>query len=1097
MNENVKKLNKILNKIRFKLITQDFIKSTLIFFCIILFCLGLIQTLFFAFPWIILPLLWDLCLIILLFGIVAIFLSKFVFFKPDLLKVAKIAEKKANLIRPWPSLAFEIYCKDNFGSAELKDLLYQNAINCLQGIKLDFTNIFSRKIVLCFILTLIFFLCSAILFKPQCAKYWNIALYLQSPLKAEIIPGNITIPEGKNCVIMLKPQKKIFPSCRLILYNNLGFLEKRVMLIQDSMGFFSYHLDSLHSSIEYSFSLGNISFPKYKINVVCKPILSSLKIKLYPPSYTGIAASELLEGQGNFAAYAGTKAKIYIAASNSLKEAFFVSSNKDTMPLILDNNLAYLEKTISNSQSYSFILTDTFLQKNDSLAKYFIDIIPDEVPSCIIIKPQKNKDCTPEMKDTIVVEAFDDFGISSLSVITRKNNDSEIVYITKKTDKKEKIKFVTYEFPLDLTKFKMYPGDTLFYRVVVCDNKEYGKPQCSTSDIFYFRMPTFDEIHKSVEREHEYAEKILSQASKQSKDIKKAIEKMANSYKDKKALEWEQKKELQNIKEELMAQADSLSKAMDAFKESVEKLKQNESASTELLNKMEMVKKALEEIIKTYGDSILFTKENAEDISINDFKKNIEDLKNILPEMSQRLDATLNLLKMLKRDLELNKLGQKAERLAKEQQENYKKYPSSECFNNQMNICNKIDSLLNEINQKSVLQSDSSLFSKEDLPSLNSLCPLQKNITNQLTQKMMPQKQDMAKMEDYLMELSSDIFNLQSCSMAKKLEKDKQILLDMAKDGLNSAFWQQSIEEKAKASYISKGDIGNEQQALLNSLLQSQDKINNLSVISPSALISIKRKYDNIKQTINQNLLELASQESQAALKSTVPLINELTKTILDAINELNNQQGMTSSGLMSGIKKLSSKQAMVNAATQELLKALLTQKESQNDASGSKYGKQKEGQNVDRAKKEAQSAQKAIADELEKLSQRYGKESKSSLEKKAKELEEEAKRLVKMFENPSEELKEKQERFLSQLLETTLSVQKKEDEKEERISESAKNIFSKQQKKILEKENFYGPDTYYKIRIKAFSGNYPEGYLSSIKMYFDSLSILYLKEKK
>jgi uncharacterized protein YukE len=199
--------------------------------------------------------------------------------------------------------------------------------------------------------------------------------------------------------------------------------------------------------------------------------------------------------------------------------------------------------------------------------------------------------------------------------------------------------------------------------------------------------------------------------------------------------------------------------------------------------------------------------------------------------------------------------------------------------------------------------------------------------------------------------------------------------------------------------------------------------------------------------------------------------------------------------GMMSGLRRLSSKQAMLNAATGGLLRSLLGQDglSGGSEGKGRRDGGKEGGQG--RAREEARAAQKAIANELKRLADKYGKEAGASLDKKARELEDEARRLSNMFDNPSQELRDRQDRFLSRLLETSLSQHKQDEGREERVSQSAKNIFPSQKQDAPAAASF-DFDTYYRLRQRAFSGNFPESYRFSLKNYFDSLGVLFLKEK-
>jgi hypothetical protein len=80
-------------------------------------------------------------------------------------------------------------------------------------------------------------------------------------------------------------------------------------------------------------------------------------------------------------------------------------------------------------------------------------------------------------------------------------------------------------------------------------------------------------------------------------------------------------------------------------------------------------------------------------------------------------------------------------------------------------------------------------------------------------------------------------------------------------------------------------------------------------------------------------------------------------------------------------------------------------------------------------------------------------------------------------------------------MLQASLSMHKQDEGKEERKSQSAKNVFPLDAGKT-DGAAFNDRDAFFRLRQKAFSGNFPEAYRYAVKNYFDSLGVLFLKEK-
>ena len=190
----------------------------------------------------------------------------------------------------------------------------------------------------------------------------------------------------------------------------------------------------------------------------------------------------------------------------------------------------------------------------------------------------------------------------------------------------------------------------------------------------------------------------------------------------------------------------------------------------------------------------------------------------------------------------------------------------------------------------------------------------------------------------------------------------------------------------------------------------------------------------------------------------------------------------------MPGLRKISGKQAAINSATQTMLQQML----SENFGKNGKTPGKKTGNSL---RKEAQTAQLELAEQLRQLEKQYGNNAGESLKNRVKELEKEAERLAKMLKNPQPGISDHQERFLVRLLQTTLSINKQGKGKNKRKSTASSIIFSQPQKLTSEKV-FKDSDSFFRIRSNALSGNYPESYRLHIQEYFDSLGVLFLKEQ-
>ena len=1095
------------------------------FASLVLLALSLVQICFAMFPWVGLPLIWDCCVGSFFIGVGVIVIDALALRRPSLNDAALMIEQRGSLGHPWLSLSLELaHDAGKTGSTQsgLGSLVFERAHQSLGACPASVSfGVSLTKAALC-ITSACIFCVTLFALEPSCIGYWKLPGSFFRPVKAAVSPGTVLVPSGAACTLSCVVPSVSFPSCRLTVSSADGRTETSHIIsaaARGASGAFSFVLGPVTATEVYQFTIGNTVLPPDTIRVAPRPFVSGLTVRLVPPAYTGLLPSALAEGQGNFAAYPGTRAQIQISSPFALSSARFIVSGRDTAAMTVSSsarNEAACEFVVTTRKTYTFALKDTFGQTSDSAPVFSMEIIPDLAPSVSFVKPGVSRACTPAMAETLAVEASDDIGLRVVSVLMRKNRDTSFVYFTQNaaaatagTDGMNAQggaqKSILVFLACDLRRFSLYPGDTLFYWATACDNRTFGPPQCASTDTFFFRVPGFEEIHEQIAHEQDATETAVRAARKKQDDLENTAASLMKSSRNKQSLSWEQAQIAKDLKEAVKAQADSLQKAVESFRDAVDKIKQEQSMPPELLAKMDQVQKELENLRKQFGDSLLFKMpDKADNLSLNDLRESLEKFKTMLPDLSQRLDNTLKFLAMLKRDQALAKLSAEAQRLAQAQQEiASSKENSDQSLSKQEGQCSGIDSLMADIDKAAGAKGDSSLFSKNDVPSLSQIRPLQNALRSDLGRKTMPQQSAMNRMAGSLSSLSQDFQNLQSNALAKKLEQDRATLLSMAHDALSLSTWQRDLHDYAVSPSSDPGEAAAAQQTLKQSLLQSSDKMNRLAVVPPSAVMSIKRGYDNAGSSIDRSIAFLGQRYGSFVSEEPQGALDILAKTVFDAIADLDNQSQASGSGaagmMMQSLRRLSGKQAMLNAMTGEMLRRMLGQNGSEGEQEG---GGQKKGQQGnggagspdEKARREAQASQQAIADELNRLADKYGKEAGASLDKRTRELEEEARRLAQQFQNPSLDLRDRQDRFLSRMLETTLSQHRQDEGKEDRVSQSAKTIFGPPPVSSNAAAS-YGADSFYRLRQRAFTGNFPESYRFSVKNYFDSLGVLFLKQ--
>jgi hypothetical protein len=900
-------------------------------------------------------------------------------------------------------------------------------------------------------------------------------------------PGTITVPKGKNVVLSMECNNLAASSCWLLTKDVSSGKSDRKLIYKNSSNLFSDTLANVTKSIQYQFITANRKINVDSIIVVQPPVIQSIALKIINPGYMNRIDTITISGNGNASVYRGSTIEIEIESS-FLKSAWIVL-NKDTISMMTKKRKAFVSFNASSKSKmqYSLLLNDTLGQKNENRIQYEIAILPDEAPVVQITEPAFNKNLTPEMSERITFEAVDDFGISDAD-LNYFNSSDRVNVQTIKLSPKKSIEKIQKEYVWDLSKTGLYPGDTLFYFVKVLDNYPYKPSHSASSDTFFFRIPSFEEISKSIYEKEKHAEQLLKQAIDKTREIHKTADKIQSDSKSNSVNpSWEQIQLLDEMNAQAGEQRDSLQKAIDELNQSAGELRKQGELGKELADKMEMIKKMIEKLASKYGDSLFTNVDENQKITAKQLQEAVEKAKQLLPDLEDALDNTLKYLEAMQRDRELAVLSMKAENLAR-QQVALNERETAESGVQQDQVLKESEELNSDIRKALDQNSNDNIDTL-----LKRIDSLGNEIKARKKNSSSADKKESTAMSQSLMSLADELREMMSDAQMIKSEKELKKVLGIAGMLLNVNDW---IEELG-VNRFDDITVGKHLQVFSDALRKVRSEIDSLEIIPPEMLSYMTKHVTatlNELQTIISEFDSFQVKRLHNISSSLLVLANELMSFTSQASEQQNNGNGRGGGGMMSKMRKLSQRQSGVNAATSAMLRAIMESKQGMQPGSN---GMSSEGdkQRFDAARKAAMERQKEVADELAELQKEYANDNANAqIVKRLEELKKEAQRLTDMFSVPSPMLEEKQNEFLNRMLQSALSVNRQDEENEERKSESAKAIFSEQRDNRLQVPST--PDAFYLMKRKALQGNFPEMYRSAINAYLDSLGVIYLKDK-
>jgi hypothetical protein len=339
-------------------------------------------------------------------------------------------------------------------------------------------------------------------------------------------PGNTEVLRGQNVPITVYVRGKA-PEIITFASRQSGQVEFDNQLINiNTGGAFTTEILKIKSTTEYyAFTNGSES-DRYVITVLDCPLIRKLQLTIKPPGYTRLPPRILDEANGDIAAYAGSKASIFLTASKNLSGAEICFRDSARLVLAAENERATGTFEVRTNTSYHILLRDRDSLSNIDPVEYSIRIIADEYPSVEILSPGKNIDITEEKKLDLYIRLKDDFGFSELRLAYRlahskyEKPSDEFTYTTIPLADKNQNAVDTW-FHWDLSPLHLVPEDAVAYYVEVFDNDNISGPKSSRSSIFFLRLPSLEEVFADVSDVHDQSLQSMEYLALETSQLKR------------------------------------------------------------------------------------------------------------------------------------------------------------------------------------------------------------------------------------------------------------------------------------------------------------------------------------------------------------------------------------------------------------------------------------------------------------------------------------------------------------------------------------------------------------------------------------------------
>ena len=735
--------------------------------------------------------------------------------------------------------------------------------------------------------------------------------YLQIPTYTfNVSPGDTTLLKGTPLYIKAAYSGPPLTGCRLIRQSGT---DTQQIVLQKQDSFFRVELNDIRSDFTYRLSGMSLNeaysdrllSPKFTVAVLVPPRTEQLDIRVRPPRYSGLSEFQQERNIGEVSALGGSRVSIEIKVNKTVRNGRLVFASGKNLPLRVRGKQLDGVFTVRKNDSYQIILEDTSGIKNQNPITYRVSVIEDNAPYVEITEPGRDVESPIDGTLPLKIEAEDDFGISALSLhYLIKNNH------TTKTDTTQiplSVKRINSHsgqssYLLNFNKLPLTFGDTLKYFARVLDNNAFSGASAAVSKTYSVRFPSLEELFESVEKQQEENANALEDVRDESRKLKKDLQKIDRQMKRVKKMDWEKKQTIEKTVQKQKALQKKLEKIRKELEDAVKKLEQNNLISPELLQKYTKLQEMFRETVSPeLLQALQKLQDSLQKSNPNEIRQALDKLKLNQEAFEKSIERTMELLKRVQFEQHLDRLVQKAEKLARQQEKISKEIDGqkekSDRQNEQIREMQK-----QQKKQMDNLTSDLQDFMQEELleqfpktrQTADSACAsLQKGDAGNKMQEMEEQlsanrmqqaAQNSKQLQNTFSNLSRQMQQAQNQMRQQSKNDTAREMRDISRRMLELSFRQEKITRKTqKTSPLGNNfsDILKEQGQALRNFQTIVKKTTALSKKTFFIKPSMSKSLQKVQNKMQQSLQQLSERNKNAAMRSQGDAMSSLNASVL------------------------------------------------------------------------------------------------------------------------------------------------------------------------------------------------------------------------
>ncbi|MCB9016931.1 MAG: hypothetical protein H6541_14180 [Lentimicrobiaceae bacterium] len=870
------------------------------------------------------------------------------------------------------------------------------------------------------------------------------------PFSINITNKNLQAVQLEDFTINIRLSGEELPNQVSILLDGIEYR----MEASDKLNY-SYTFRKLQTTQHFSFIAAGFQTNDYELKVLPRPIILNFDLELIYPPYTG-KKSELLTNTGDVIIPQGTSIlwKYYTRDTRSLDFRF--GNTLETLKSSASNTIT-VSRRLMQPVSYSVTIENEYMKGADSMS-FFINVLPDLYP---VINVEEFHDSIYDNRLYFRGLLKDDYGFRNLEFrLARKNANGEpSAEVSMPIDIQKANLQQQFYYYFDISSAGLKPGEEVEYYFQVWDNDGVNGSKSSRSQRMSFKIPTLEEIETMVSKNQENVKNELEKGIQEAKKIQKDIDQLTKDLFDKKNLNYQEKKKIQDLLDRQKNLQNQVNELKKQNKESNLKESQYKELNQEIVEKQQQLEKLFNEIMtdemRKLFDELQKMMENLDKDKLNEV---MEKMKFNAEDMEKSLDRNLELFKQLEFDKKLTETIEKLKQLSDEQEKLSEKSAGAD-KKDLDNLTEKQESInkefeqikkdLKDLKEKNEKLEDPNNYKNPEQQQEDIQKELNDSEKNLKESKSKKASDSQKKASEKMGELSEMLFQMQQEMEEESMGEDIESLRAILENLVRISFDQEELINKL--GQLQRNDpqfnkVVELQKGIQDNLQMVEDSLYALSKRQPMIESIVNREISTINDNVGQSLDALNSRAISSAMgkqQYVMTSVNNLALLLAESMKEMKQNMSMKSSSKSgkscpnpgSGKPSMKSMRQMQEKLNQQMEAMKKSLKEGKGEKGKSGQGSMSE--QLARMAAQQESLRKQMQEYRDQL-QKEGILSEKGLNKMLQDMEQTETDLVNKILN--QETMQRQQEILTRLLESE-KAELKRDQEERRESNQGRDL--------------------------------------------------------